>query len=143
IIEGMMVVPQANLLSGWSAASLGFNFFQMSLPFQRRKVDVGNTPDLDVIQRQVPLDVRHAAPLVEIGPVEIARFTIQSDAQLRTAFGLGEFDMNVIAINRLFEQLDRLFRAQTGFNRMISIAKPVDQALFPWAVGGGWGRWRR
>src|SRR5262245_7242424 len=113
----------------------------MPFPIQRREIDVGNAPDPDVIQREGPLDMRRAAPLVEIGLTEIASFTVQSDAQLRAAFGLGELDVYVIAVNYLFEQLDCLFRAHTGFNRMVSLTKSVDEALFLRSIRVWW--WRR
>src|SRR5262245_11222949 len=87
--------------------------------------------------------MNRAAAIVEIGLAEITGFTVHSDAQLRAALSLGEFDVHVIAVNRLLEQLDRLFRTQTGFHWMISLAKPVDKAFFPRLVRVGRRRRRR
>src|SRR5215510_15515873 len=76
-----------------------------------------------------------AVSVVEIGLAEITGFTVQSDAQLCATLGLSEFDMHVIAVDRLLKQLDRLFGTQTSFHRMIPLAKPLDEALFLWSVG--------
>src|SRR5882672_1370402 len=114
----------------------------MTAPFQRLEVNISNAPDFDVIQRQVPLDMNRATANVEVGLAEITGFSVQPDAQLSAASGLGEFDMRVIAVDRLLEQLDRLFRTQADFHRMVTLAKPVDKAFFPWPVRVWW-RWKR
>src|SRR5262245_13829678 len=97
----------------------------MPLPFQRRKVDVGNASDLDVVQSQIPLDVNRAAPLVELGSAEIACFMVQSDAQLRASSGLGEFDVQVIAVDGFLKQLKCPLGTKPCFNRMIALTKPI------------------
>src|SRR5262245_11929258 len=74
---------------------------------------------------------------------EIASFTVEPHSQLGSTSGVGKFNMDVIPVDRLFEEFDRLLGSQPGFQRMITLAKAIYQTLFGrFRIARGWWRWR-
>src|SRR5262249_9853957 len=72
---------------------------------------------------------------------EITSMGGELDPQFVPARGAGEFDVDLIAVDRILKQLYGLFRPQSRLNRMVTLTEAIDEALLLRSV---WiGRWRR
>ena len=72
------------------------------MPRQSLEVDIGDTSDFDVIERQAALQVHSAGLGFKIGPTEIACPGVKPDAELRPAFRGGKLDVHIPPIDLLF-----------------------------------------
>src|SRR6185503_4232522 len=105
---------------------------------------VRDAPDLYVVERQATFDVDATRTLLKVSLAEIAGVGVQPYTELCSAPGVGEINVNVVPIDRLFEPFNRLFGPKAGLDPMLPLAEPVYQALFPgsvWIRSGS--RWRR
>src|SRR6478736_3201631 len=101
----------------------------MTGPGEHAKIDIGDASHLYAVQREIAFDVSHAGSCFKIGPAEIRVGTIETKPNFSAAFGLGELDMNIVAINGLFEQLGSLLWSQAHFHSMVAFAKSLNQAF--------------
>ena len=83
----------------------------MPLPLQSREVDIGDTSDFDVIERQAALQVHCPRLAFKIGPAEVACRGVKPDAELRPAFRGGKLDVHIPPIDTLLQGFDTLVRA--------------------------------
>jgi hypothetical protein len=74
-----------------------------TLSLEAREVDVCNAPDFDIVEGQAAFYMNSPGTILEIGVVEVTTIPVQPNAQFRSAFSVGELDMNIIPINRFFE----------------------------------------
>src|SRR5262249_23744613 len=102
-----------------SSSFRGFDFHQVTGAFKRLQRNVGDATNLHVIESQSAFDVNATRALLKVGAAEVAGVAIESHAQFGSAFCIGELYVNVVSIDRLFEQFDGSFRTEPCLNRMI------------------------
>ena len=99
----------------------------MPLPRQSREVDIGDTSDFDVIERQAALQVHCTGLGFEIGPAEVACRGVKPDAELCPAFRCGKLDVHIPPIDTLLQGFYTLFRAQPSGKGMTALRQAFDE----------------
>src|SRR5579863_7194209 len=98
----------------------------MSCSFQRAQVNVSDACNFHIVKRQVPFDVNGALTVYKIGLAEVRCFSIHSEAKLRPSSSLGKLNVNIVAINGLFEPFYAPLRPQAHYNWMIPFTQSFN-----------------
>src|ERR1700739_4904181 len=102
-----------------------FNLDETTSPGKYAQINIGDAFHLHVVQRKITFDVSRAGARFEIGLAEIRTGTVKTKPNFSATVSLGELDMNIIAINGLLEQLDRLVWLQADFHSMVAFTKSL------------------
>src|SRR5215510_13531910 len=97
-----------------SAVGRDIDFNEVACAGQALEVDVRDAPYLHIVEGQPTFDVNRSGSGFKIRFAEITGAAVESDSQLGPTPGVGEFNVNVVAVDSLFEELNRLFRSQSG-----------------------------
>src|SRR5215472_9128372 len=111
----------------------------MSRPCKLLKSISCDTFNFHIIEGQVAFDVSCTLSTFEIRTAEIRGIPIQAEPQLGPSVGLSELDVNVVAVNGLFEELMCPFGPQGDFYWMLPFTQTVNQTLTSRGSGDGGG----